>query len=163
MRWDCLCIIRTSFGLRNVACRLLSFEGLNSFWACCIFCLECDGIDCVWIGCCLGSEMSPVCWSLCHEWGYIRRWGAWVFSHPSHLLDFGFLSLECFLWLLSRILEVLEGDMSSYVAPTIADPAILHAEPEHHISTSNRLEVNFSLVLVLSVFCILPPVARNAC
>ena len=45
--------------------------------------------------------------------------------------------------------------MSSYVALMTEDPTNLHAEPEHHISTSDRLEVNFSLVLVLlfSVFC----------
>ena len=53
--------------------------------------------------------------------------------------------------------------MSSYVAPMTEDPTILHAEPGHHISVSDRLEVNFDLVLVVSVFCILVLVARKAC
>ena len=37
--------------------------------------------------------------------------------------------------------------MSSYVAPMTEDPTDLHAEPEHHISASDRLEVNLDLVL----------------
>ena len=66
-----------------------------------------------------------------------------IFHSLIHFLYFHSLSLERFPL---TSLYTLGKMSSSYVALMVEDPSILHAELDHHISRSARLEVNYLLV-----------------
>ena len=51
----------------------------------------------------------------------------------------------------------------SYAALRMEDPIVLHAEPEHHISLSDQLEVNFLIGPCVLVFGTLPPDVKVEC